>query len=91
MPTFAEVGIAGLEDDIDVWWAVAAPAGTPAAVQARLDKAVRDALQDAQLRQSFETQGVDILDRDAAATLARVKADEARWAGLLRSGKLRVE
>lgn len=91
VPTFTELGIVGMEDETDVWWAVVAPAGTSAAVKARLDKAVRDALQDAQLRQSFEAQGVDIQDRDAAATLARIKADEARWAALLRSGKLRTE
>ena len=91
VPTFAELGIEGLGDETDVWWAVAAPAGTPAAVLARLDAAVRDALGDPQLRQSFDAQGVELPDRDAAATVARIRTDEARWAALLKSGRIRPE
>ncbi|MFD0668791.1 Bug family tripartite tricarboxylate transporter substrate binding protein [Ramlibacter sp. MAHUQ-53] len=91
VPTFAELGIAGLGDETDVWWALAAPAATPASVRARLDAALRAAMEDPQVRQAFETQGVELVDRDAAATQARIRADEARWAGLLKAGKVRPE
>lgn len=91
VPTFTELGIKGLGDETDVWWAVAAPAATPANVRARLDAALRAAHGDAQLRQTFESQGVDLLDRDAAATAASIRGDAARWAKLLKAGKISAE
>ncbi len=91
VPTFAELGIVGLGDETDVWWALVGPATLPANVRARLDAALRAAIEDPRLRQAFETQGVDLVDRDSAGTLARIKSDEMRWAGLLKAGKIRPE
>lgn len=91
VPTFAELGIRGLGSETDVWWAVAAPAGVSPALRQRLDAAVRAALEDPALRQSFESQGVDLLDRDASASAARMREDEARWARLLKAGRISTE
>ncbi|MGB3070773.1 MAG: tripartite tricarboxylate transporter substrate binding protein [Ottowia sp.] len=91
VPTFTELGIKGLGEETDVWWAVTVPAGTPAPVRARLDAALKTAMDDPQLRQAFTTQGVDRLDRDAAATLQRIDADHARWAQLIKAGKISNE
>ncbi len=91
VPTFAELGVKGLGAETDVWWAVVAPKGTPEPVRARLDQAVRAALTDPQLLQAFATQGVAVVDRDAAATAQRTAQDHARWAQLIKSGKLKVE
>lgn len=91
VPTFTELGIPGLGEETDVWWAIVVPTATPAAIQARLDAALRTALQDPTLRQNFEKQGVELLDRPAAATIARIKSDQARWAKLIKAGKIRPE
>ncbi|WP_028605410.1 Bug family tripartite tricarboxylate transporter substrate binding protein [Ottowia thiooxydans] len=91
VPTFTELGMKGLGEETDVWWALAAPIGTPAAVQARLDAALRVAMDDPMLKQAFVTQGVDRLDRDAAATARRIEGDQARWSELIKAGKVSNE
>lgn len=91
VPTFAELGIKGLGAETDVWWALGVPAGTPAPVRARLDAALKAAMEDPQLKQSFMTQGVDRLDADAAATVRRIQEDHARWAQLIKAGKITNE
>ncbi|MBL0421655.1 tripartite tricarboxylate transporter substrate binding protein [Ramlibacter sp. AW1] len=88
VPTFGELGFQGLGDEVDVWWAVTAPAGTPPQVRSRLDAAIQAALADATLRESFNAQGVELLDRDAQATRARIESDQARWGRLIQSGKV---
>lgn len=91
VPTFTELGIKGLGEETDVWWAVAVPAATPAPVRARLDAALKTAMEDPQLKQSFVVQGVDRLDRDAAGTARRIETDHARWAQLIKAGKISNE
>lgn len=91
VPTFAELGIKGLGEGTDVWWALTAPAATPSPVRARLDAALRAAMDNTMLRQSFQTQGVDRLDRDAATTVRRIEGDQARWAQLIKAGKISNE
>lgn len=91
VPTFTELGMKGLGEETDVWWAVAAPVATPAAIQARLDAALRQAMDDPMVKQAFVTQGVDRLDRDAAATARRIEGDQARWSELIKAGKVSNE
>lgn len=90
-PTFTELGVKGLGAETDVWWAVVAPKGTPEPVRAHIDQAVRAALTDPQLQQAFATQGVAVVDRDATATIQRTEQDHARWAKLIKAGKLKIE
>jgi tripartite-type tricarboxylate transporter receptor subunit TctC len=52
---------------------------------------LRATLQDPALRQSFDKQGVELLDRASAASVAQIKSDQARWARLLKAGKIRIE
>ncbi|MBU6256792.1 MAG: tripartite tricarboxylate transporter substrate binding protein [Burkholderiales bacterium] len=89
VPTFAELGVSGLGEETDVWWALTAPAGLPPQVLSRLDAAARAAIADPQLRRAFDEQGIEIVDRDATASLARIHADEARWSRLMKAGKIK--
>ncbi|MBL8386393.1 MAG: tripartite tricarboxylate transporter substrate binding protein [Burkholderiales bacterium] len=91
VPTFEELGVKGLADDVSFWWAVAVPAATPAPVRARLDAALRAAQGDPELRQAFQTQGLDATDLDAAATAARIERDHARWGEMVRAGRIKAE
>src|SRR5207302_6821897 len=51
IPTFEEAGIKGLV--LDQWLGVFAPAGTPAAITARLNKEINNALADPAVRKGF--------------------------------------
>lgn len=54
VPTFRELGIDLGGIDAGTWWGIVAPAGTPADVVAKLNKATNAALGDAALKESFD-------------------------------------
>jgi tripartite-type tricarboxylate transporter receptor subunit TctC len=78
LPTIAEAGIPGFNTGI--WYGLMAPAGTPAPVAAKLNKAVNDALQDQTLLRNFGKQGLDPLGGTPDKFKKFIKAENARWA-----------
>lgn len=91
VPAFAEAGVKGLGDETAVWWAVVVPASVPQAIRSRLDAAVKDALNNPDLRKTFAAQGVDLLDQDGATTSQWIERDHARWAALIRDKKIAAD
>ncbi|MCR0983765.1 Bug family tripartite tricarboxylate transporter substrate binding protein [Roseomonas populi] len=77
VPTVAEQGVAGLVTE--TWNGLAAPAGTPPAVVARIAEAMRPACQDAAFRASLARLGVDPVCNGPAEMGARVAADLPVW------------
>ncbi|MET0528149.1 MAG: tripartite tricarboxylate transporter substrate-binding protein [Microvirga sp.] len=80
VPTFEEAGVP--EFDLTVWNAVAAPRGTPPAIIDRLEKALRMAVDDPEVRQRFvdlaaeaptpDAQGAEALRKVIAADVDRL-------------------
>ena len=85
VPTLAEAGLAGFE--MSVWHGVYAPKGTPPAVLARLNAAIRAALKDPELIQREEALGVRIVT-DARLEPAEhkkyVEGEMIRWAKIIK-------
>ncbi|WP_427999811.1 tripartite tricarboxylate transporter substrate-binding protein [Acidovorax sp.] len=85
VPTLAEAGLAGFE--MSVWHGVYAPKGTPPAVLARLNAAIRAALKDPELIQREEALGVRIVT-DARLEPAEhkkyVEGEMNRWARIIK-------
>lgn len=83
--TLAEAGLAGFE--MSVWHGVYAPKGTPPAVLARLNAAIRTALKDPELIQREEALGVRIVT-DARLEPAEhkkyVEGEMNRWARIIK-------
>jgi tripartite-type tricarboxylate transporter receptor subunit TctC len=70
---------------------VLAPAGTPAAVVARLNQALRAAVLDKATAEAFDAQGI-MPDASSPAELgAWMRSEEARWADVVRKGNLSLE
>lgn len=84
-PTLAEAGLAGFE--MSVWHGVYAPKGTPAAVLAKLNAAIRAALKDPDLIQREEALGVRVVT-DARLAPAEhkkyVEGEMRRWAKIIK-------
>lgn len=84
-PTLAEAGLAGFE--MSVWHGVYAPKGTPPAVLAKLNAAIRVALKDSELIQRQEALGVRIVT-DARLEPAEhkkyVESEINRWAKIIK-------
>ncbi len=89
VPTVAESGFP--EYDVRPWQGIFAPAGTPAAVVARLNSAVAAAVRTPEIRSRLLQLGLD-LDLGAPEDMARfIQADVARWAKVIKQGGIRLE
>lgn len=90
VPTVAEAaGLPGYA--VDNWGAVLAPAGTPAPILARLQAALRAAIDTPEGRAALAQRGIEA-DFGDAATLARtIEEDTRRWEPVLRAANIQVE
>ncbi len=91
VPTFAEAGVKGLGAESAIWWSVMGPAGLPADVTAKLDAALKTALNDPEVRNSLTLQGVEVLNQDAATTTQWLKRDHAKWGKVIADKKISVD
>jgi tripartite-type tricarboxylate transporter receptor subunit TctC len=82
VPTLAELGVANF--DVDLWYGVLAPAGTPAPIVARYNEVLNAILAEPNVRELLEKQGL-VPHGGAPAALAELIAkDRARWAGVVK-------
>ncbi|GAB1575768.1 Bug family tripartite tricarboxylate transporter substrate binding protein [Bordetella petrii] len=84
VPTFAEGGVPDF--DLNVWNAIAAPAGTPAPAVRRLEQALAAALRDPDVQASLEklaAQAPAPRDQGSAALQALLERDVPRFAALI--------
>jgi len=86
VPTFAEHGIAGIENS---WMGIVAPAGTPTAVVARLQREIVRALQVPEVRDSYENQGRLPLGSTPDAFAALLRESVPKWRELVRVAGLK--
>ncbi len=89
VPTMAEAGVSGFK--YDIWYALFAPAATPADVVAATSTAVQQALADPEVKRQILEQGAEP-SPTSSAELARFMAeDRQRWAALIKDRKIRIE
>jgi tripartite-type tricarboxylate transporter receptor subunit TctC len=87
LPTMAEAGVPDME--IPVWTAFFAPARTPGAIVARLQKEVARVVHTAEVRERFAAMGLDPVG-GSAEELGRVVArDIAKWTAVARAANIR--
>jgi tripartite-type tricarboxylate transporter receptor subunit TctC len=82
VPTLAEAGIAGYEATL--WLGLAAPAGTPAEIVARLQAETAKALQEPDLLQSFRTAGISAMLMGPQEFGAFLRAEHDKWGKVVR-------
>ena len=89
VPTAAEQGVAGVE--VNAWYGVFAPTGTPAAVVARLNKEFNDALQLPDVREKLAGAGLDILGGSPQVLADFMKADNERYGKLAKELNIKAD
>jgi tripartite-type tricarboxylate transporter receptor subunit TctC len=96
LPTLAEVqtaeeaGFPGLQ--AEAWWAVFAPAGTPAPIVARMNAALRETLSEEGLRRQMEeTQQARLVLSDPPTLKAFLDAQVATWGRVVREHDIRAD
>ena len=77
VPTLAESGLPDF--DVSAWYGLAAPAGTPAAIIARLEQALDKISRDAEVVRTMESRGADVSFLNAQLMGAFMSADAAKW------------
>jgi tripartite-type tricarboxylate transporter receptor subunit TctC len=88
-PTLAEAGVAGVE--VYSWQAVAAPKGLPADVKAKLEGALKTALESPDVRTRFTDLGFEVVGNTSAAFGEFLTAEIGRWKGVVDAGKITAD
>ena len=89
VPTAIEQGIAGF--DVNAWFGLFAPAGTPREVVARLNAASASALRLPAARERLESLGLSPVPGAPEELAALVRAELERWARVAKAANLKPE
>ncbi len=88
LPTIAET-VPGYE--VVNWFGILAPAGTPQAIVARLNKDFNEALASTKLRAQLSSQGADATGGTPAEFAKIIRADFAKWAKVVKASGAKVD
>lgn len=83
VPSLSEGGLSAY--DLTVWFGMAAPARTPAAVVERVNAALREVLADPVLQKRFETSGLTPLYGSPEAFRKLIESDIAKWGAVFKA------
>ncbi|MEN9417509.1 MAG: hypothetical protein RI988_1129 [Pseudomonadota bacterium] len=89
VPTVQQAGVAGY--DVASWNALAAPAGTPPEVVARLNRAVREAVASPAVRDKLGRAGMRLAASSPAELQALLAAEIRRWGEVIRAARIEPE
>ena len=89
LPTLKEAQAGDV--NVDMWFGIFAPPGTPADQVQRLNRELRDILATPEVRTAFQSQGMDPASSSPEEFSRLVTRDADRWAGLIRTANIRAE
>lgn len=87
IPTLKE---AGIDVEADAWMGMIAPGGTPEAIVARIQHEVVEAIGTAAVRDKLATQLMEPIGNSPAEFRARIEAEIARWAPVIKAANIKV-
>ncbi|PIT80931.1 tripartite tricarboxylate transporter substrate binding protein [Limnohabitans sp. JirII-31] len=92
MPDVPTVAESGFKDfDVSTWYGVLAPAGTPAHVVATLNAEVNKLLGSHEVRDAIHAQGAEPEAMTQAKFANLLKADYAKWKGIVESSGAKID
>lgn len=89
LPTVAESGVKGYEGS--TWYGVVAPARTPDAVVAQLNRDIVHVLREPDVRERFTAQGVEIVASTPQAFGQFIRSEIPKWAKAVKASGARVD
>ena len=89
VPSMAEAGLSDFE--LTSWYGLLAPAGTPAAVIAKIHADVSAVLASAEAQKSFSVQGLDPAGGSPQAFAEFIRSEAVKFARIGKSGNIRAE
>ena len=88
-PTLREQGVPGV--NVQVWYALVAPAGLPSTVQSRLNESINAALQRKDIREVFENQGLVPAGGSPERLGEWMRNELARWQKVVSSAGIKPD
>jgi tripartite-type tricarboxylate transporter receptor subunit TctC len=76
---------------VESWYALYAPAGTPADVIAKLNTAAKKAAHQPDFAKKIEQEGLSVVASDPAELDRYVKAEQVRWARIVRENNIKAD
>jgi len=89
VPTMQEAGLAGFVSTN--WQGIIAPAGTPAAVIARLNVTLNRILADPEVARAIADSGSQAAGGAPETFAAFIQSETAKWAGIIRAGNISLQ
>ncbi|MGE0725059.1 MAG: tripartite tricarboxylate transporter substrate binding protein [Alphaproteobacteria bacterium] len=89
VPTLAETVVPGF--DVNPWWGILAPAGTPAAVVAKINADVNGLLAQKENQDFLRSQGATALATSPPQFRAILEADVVKWAKVVKDSGARID
>ena len=89
VPTLAEEGVAGF--DVDLWYGLLAPAGTPKEIVQRYNAAVNEILSTPRVREALTSQGLIAVGGPPERLGELVRKDLERWAKVVKDAGITAE
>ena len=89
IPTVAETGVPGYE--VNVWFGMQLPAGTPAAVVQKLNKDLVKILTEQDVVNRFAELGVDVVAGTPEEFSALIRREIPKWTKVIKDANIKVE
>ena len=89
VPTLAESGVPGF--DVSSWQALYLPAGTPLAIVAKLNAEVQKIVAQPEVKAKMESLGLEYAPNTPAQFTEFQKAEQARWAKVIKDGNVKPD
>jgi tripartite-type tricarboxylate transporter receptor subunit TctC len=89
IPTIAEAGVPGYE--VANWWAILAPAGTPAPALERLRKELNAILDSPETRKRFELEGAEVVRMKPDEFASFVTQETEKWTRVVKEAGIKPE
>ena len=89
VPTLAELGVA--DYDVDLWYAVLAPAATPRAIVDRYNAVFNEILAQPSVKALLDKQGLIVQGGPPERLAQLIAKDRARWAKVVKDAQITAE
>ena len=89
VPTMAEAGVAGY--DVSPWFAVFAPAGTPAPIIAKLNKVLTDTMKQPEVIERLDAIGAEAVGSTPEALASHLARESAMWTKLITERGIKLD
>ncbi len=89
VPTFAELGVSGLEPY--GWYGILTTAGTPQPIVDKLSAAIQEIVRKPDMAQRLQALGLQVVGSSPEAFAQSMRTDGALWAKAIEAGGIRIE